>query len=128
MAAVTLTLAKVAAINTPVSMAVAAATETTADKAEAFELTFSGKTQHVALIFNNANSHGSYTYEIKAGDLAMATAVTGKIEQNKANEIVQIDTGRAIDKDKKITIELTPATGKKLATDHAATLRAVSLL
>lgn len=123
------TVCNVTAFNTPVSCAAAAATATVADKAETFQFEITGKPSKVAIIFSNANSHGAYAYSIAAGVHATAAkALTGTIAENKANEVIQIETGKVTDADGKINITLTPAEGKILLTNHAATIRVINLI
>lgn len=129
MSNIAITPATVTAFNTATDAAVAAATSTVADATEVFEVAITGKPSKVALIFSNANSHGSYTYSIAAGAFGLSgAAVTGSIAQNKPNAVVQLETGRVQGSDGKILITLKPADGKKLLTDHAATIRAINLV
>lgn len=129
MSNIKITPGTVTAFNTPVETAAAAATSTVANAAEVFEVTFVGKPSKVALIFSNAASNGAYTYSIAAGGILAfsANAVTGSITEGKT-ELVQIETGGLINSDGKILITITPATGKKTLTDHAATIRALNLI
>jgi hypothetical protein len=126
---IAITPATVTAFNTAASAAAAAAVSSTANEAEVFEVAIVGKPTKVALMFNNANSHGSYTYSIAAGAFGTSgAAVTGTIVQNKTGEVVQLETGKVQDSTGKIVITVTPATGKRLATDHACTIRAINLV
>ncbi len=129
MANITITPATVTNFTDHADAAAAAATSTVVDATEVFEVSITGKPSKVALIFSNANGHGSYTYSIAAGDFAFSgAAVTGSVAQNKPNSVRQIETGKVQDDDGKILITLTPASGKRLLSDHAATIRAVNLV
>jgi len=128
MSNIAITPATVLAFNTNYAAAAASATSSVADTAEVFEVLFTGKPSKVCLIFSNANSHGTYTYSVAAGVFGLSgAAVTGSVAQNKPNDVIQIETGRVLDADGKMIITLTPASGKRLATDHAATIRAIGL-
>lgn len=129
MSNIAITPATITAFDTATDAAAATSTSTEINISETFEFALTGKPSKVAFIFSNANSHGTYTYSIAAGVLGVSgKAKTGSILQNKPNAVVQIETGRYINANGKIEITLTPASGKKLYTDHGATVRVINLI
>jgi len=127
--AITITSAKVVALNTGYAVADAAATSTVADTAEVFELateTADGRT--VVILDNVSGANGSITYSVAAGDYwAGGTALTGTVEQGTKDAIV-LEGGKYKDSDGKLAITVTPASGKKLLTDHAFVAKAIEIL
>jgi len=78
-------------------------------------------------MFTNATGHGAYTWSLPVGALwagDTATALTGEIAA-AATEIIELESAAHISAAGTYVITLTPATGKRLLTDHAATMQVV---
>lgn len=117
-----------AAFDTVTAYSPTAATATDANATETFDLVLTKKPSKAILMFYNANSHGTYTVSIAAGDCwAGAASATLSIPQN-TTKAVQINTSKYMNSDGTIAITLTPASGKILLTNHAATIGCIELL
>ena len=121
--AVTVTNTKILKPNTGYAVTVNAATSTTIDEAEVFTITpTKGDGQVVITINNAATDQGSITYSIAAGALwAGSAAKTGTIEQG-TKDAIMVEFGKYLSSTGTIPITLTPASGKRLLTDHTASV------
>jgi hypothetical protein len=109
-------------INSQVEVAATAATADTADLAEVFDITPGKRDGKVLIEINNVSAaNGSVTYSIAAGDFWAGKAITGTIAQGKSFGI-EVETAKVKKASGKIELTITPATGKKLKTDHTLTL------
>lgn len=99
-----------------------AATADVADLAEAFTFTPSVRdNKYMVVIDNVSGANGTVTYSIAAGDAwAAGDALTGSVVQGVQSAIV-LEGGKYLSEDGTIVITITPASGKKLLTDHTLT-------
>lgn len=127
--AVTVTNTLISALNADQTLTPNAATSSVVDTAEAFTITPTGKQGKTAIAFVNGAGHGAYTYSIAAGAnvFKASAAKTGSIAAG-ATEVIQLDMGRYTNATGKIVVTLTPASGKRLLTDHAAAMWVLELL
>lgn len=127
--AVAVTNTKISALNADQTLTANAATSSTIDQAEVFTITPTGKPNKTAIVFTNGAGHGAYTYSIAVGSgvFKSAAAKTGSIAAG-ASEIIQLDMGRYTSSSATIVVTLTPASGKRLLTDHAASMAVIELL
>ena len=127
--AVAVTNSKIAALNADQTLTANAATSTTIDQAEVFTITPTGKPNKTAIIFVNGAGHGAYTYSIAAGAnvFKAGAAKTGSIAAG-ASEVIQLDLGRYTTATGTVLVTLTPASGKRLLSDHAASMSVIELL
>lgn len=124
--AVTVTNSTMSAYDTEYTLTKNAATSTVADATEAFTITPTKAGSKVVVEFTNGAGHGAYTYSVPVGDLwagDTATALTGSIADG-ATEIIMFESGKHLN-DGVYVITLTPASGKRLLTDHAATVQVI---
>jgi hypothetical protein len=120
-----LTNVLVGAFGTPKELTVVAADADTADLAQTFVYTATGKANKFAFIIYNTT--GTLTYTVNAGTGVMqGAAKTGTVAANK-NWLLQVETGR-YKKGATIELKLTPASGTKLLTNHAAKVSVIELL
>lgn len=127
-------MADIAVTNTTLSAfgvagerkASAAATSTTANAAETFAITPSkaGNKLIVGITNTPSTDAGSLAYSFGAGVLWAGQAVAGTVAFGE-EALIQVETGKHLNAAGKIILTLTPATGKKLLTDHAATVYAI---
>jgi hypothetical protein len=104
-----------------------AATADTADLAEIFEITLDKDGKSYIEINNVSAINGTVTYSVAAGEFWMGiAALTGSVAQG-VSKIIQLESAKYLKKDGKFYLTITPASGKKLKTDHALTLKAVKL-
>jgi hypothetical protein len=115
----------VGAFGTPKELTVVAADADSADLAQTFVYTATGKANKFAFIIYNTT--GVLTYTVNAGTGVMqGAAKTGTVAANK-NWLLQVETGR-YKKGATIELKLTPASGTKLLTNHAAKVSVIELL
>lgn len=122
--AVTVTNTNITDYDTEVAVTANAATSSVVDEVEVFTITPTKSGNHVAILLTNAAGHGAFTYSVPVGALwagDTATAFTGSIAAG-ATEVVQLASGKHLNSDGKYAITLTPASGKRLLTDHAAVM------
>ena len=120
--AVAVTNTALSAYNTIGSLTANPATATGANTAEVFTVTLTKACKDALLIIYNeigGSTHGTITYSIAAGDNAFAApaALTGSVAQGTIRAI-KIDSAY-ISATGTIVITFTPASGKRLLTDHA---------
>jgi hypothetical protein len=122
--AVTVTNVDITDYDTEVTVTANAATSSVIDEVEVFTVTPTKSGNHVAILFTNATGHGAYTWSVPVGALwasDTATALTGSIAA-AATEVIQLASGKHLNSDGKYLITLTPASGKRLLTDHVAVM------
>ena len=127
--AVAVTNTKLTALNADQTLTANAATSTTIDQTEVFTITPTGKPNKTAIILANGAGHGAYTYSIAAGAnvFKAGAAKTGSIAAG-ASEVIQLDLGRYTTATGTVLVTLTPASGKRLLSDHAASMSVIELL
>ena len=108
--------------------AATAAAEDTADKAEEFKYTPTGKANKVIFGIAVAAVNGAVKVKFAkspgvfgGADLEI-TAAQGK------TTVVQVEHGRFVQADGSFAITMTPAEGKKLKTDHTASIYAIETM
>lgn len=110
-------------MNDAVEMAYTAATADTADLAETFEFTPTRAQQKLVFAVNNASAlNGTLKAKFKSGAFF---ASIGDVEKDVAQgkvALFEIDTAKFKTATGKILVVLTPASGKKLKTDHTASI------
>jgi hypothetical protein len=107
-------------LNADQTLTFNAATADTADLAEVFTYTPTGRDNKILIGFKNTT--GTLAYSITAGaGVFGAAAKTGTIAAT-STEVMQIETGRYMQAAGTILITLTPAAGTKLLTNHAASI------
>ena len=126
--AVTVTNSKLLAMDSAISVVENAATATGANTAEAFTITLTKPGSHGCVIINNASSSdGTLTWSIAKGTgFGASVAKTGSVAQG-VRQVITLDDARYKNASAAIVLTLTPATGKILLTDHAATVEVIEL-
>jgi hypothetical protein len=121
-----ITNTKIATLNTDQTLTFMAADADTADLAQKFIYTPTGKDNKIVIGFKNTT--GILAYSIAAGaGVFGAAAKTGSVAAT-STEVIQIETGRYMLANGTIEITLTPASGTKLLTNHAAAVFAIELI
>lgn len=122
-----LTNTLIATLNTFQTVTKMVADADTANLAQNFIYTPTGKDNKISIFLSVANTHGAVATSIAGGVGAFGVAAkTDSVAQN-TTEVIQIETGRYMQANGTIVITLTPANGKKLASEHVATLYVVEL-
>jgi len=117
----------IAARGTKKVVTASPATSSVANAAEVFVFTPTRGADQCVVLASVANSHGSVTYSIAAGDFwAGDDAGTGSFAQNTMNALI-IDTAQYLQSDGTIVITCTPAENKRMATDHVFTFYLIEL-
>jgi len=125
--AVAVTNTTLALYDTETTLTANAATADTADLAEAFTITPTKANMHVVIEFTNGAGAGAYTWALPVGALWAGdtlTAFSGSIADG-ATEIIMLESGIHLSSAGTYVITLTPASGKKLLTDHTATMQVI---
>jgi hypothetical protein len=117
----------IAAENTITTVTVNAATSSVIDATEVFTLTPTKADAKVAIVIENGPTHGTITYSIAAGGFwAAGSALTGSVAQATTRVIV-LEGGKYKAAAGTIAITFTPASGKRLLTDHAMSVSVIQL-
>ena len=113
--------------NTITTLTENPATSSVIDATEVFTITPTKSDQRVIIEIDNGPTHGTITYSIAAGAHWAGSAVlTGSVLQEVKRGIV-LEGARYKSATGTIVITFTPATGKRLLTDHALKVRVIQL-
>lgn len=124
---IAITNSKIVALNTKQALTFMAADADTADLAQKFVYTPTGKDNKIVIGIQVADTNGAVAHSIAAGVGALAgPAKTGSTAQATTG-IIQIETGRYRTATGTVEITFTPASGKKLKTDHALKVWVIEL-
>ena len=117
------------ALNTDIEVTFNAADKDDADGTQKFYYTPTGKDSKVVIGVDVGGNNGAVGYSIAAGTgvFAAAAAKTGSVAALKT-EAIQIETGKYLNASNRVEITFTPASGKKLKTDHVLNVWAIELL
>lgn len=117
----------IVAFNTARTVTLVAATSSVINEVETFTVTPTKTNVKGVVEIYNGTGHGAITYSLPAGDhYGAGTAMTGSVAAG-VRVALEIESGKYMT-DGKYVITLTPATGKRLATDHAAGMTFIELL
>ena len=125
--AVAITNTLISALNAEQTLTFNAATADTNDLAEAFTYTPTGKDSKILIGFKNTTGVLAYSIAKGAGVFQAPSAKTGTVAAT-STEVMQIETGKYLSSSGTIVITLTPASGTKLLTNHAAAMFVVELI
>ncbi len=126
MADVTVTNTSIEDFDEEAEVTVNDATEDVADTAQTFNIKPTHADYKTAIMIENG-AGGALAWSIAAGDFWAATsALTGSVAASKREAIV-LDSAKYKTDDGIIAITLTPASTKKLKTDHSASITVVEL-
>lgn len=124
---VVITNSRITELNQEQTLTQNPATSTVVDATEVFTYTPTGKDNKILIGFVNAAGHGPYTYSITGGTRVFGIAAEAGSIADGATEVIQIETGAFASDANTVIITLTPASGKRLLTDHAANMWAAEL-
>lgn len=125
--AVAVTNSNITAYNTITTITDNPATSSTIDQTEVFTITPTKPDGRVLIEIENGPTHGTITYSIAAGGFwAASSALTGSVAQDTKRGIV-LESAKYKSQGGTIVITFTPASGKRLATDHAMKMRVTQL-
>lgn len=116
-------------LNTGVVCTPTAATADTIDLAEVFDFTESKAGKYLIIINNVSAVNGTVSFSLAAGDQwGATTALTGTIAQG-VSKALEVDSAKyKVGSTGKMSLTITPASGKKLKTDHALTVAGIQLI
>lgn len=117
-----------AGINASTVSTATAATVDTINGAEIFDITPVRDSGFYFEIANVSAANGTVTWSLAIGDYyaAPAAALTGSVAQG-VSAIIVPESAKYKQSDGTYTLTITPASGKKLKTDHTLTVKAVNL-
>lgn len=125
--AVAVTNTNIPTKNTVTTITSNAATSSVIDTAEVFTITPVKRDGKVLIKINNGPTHGTVTYSIAKGGFWQAiSALTGSVAQ-ATNIGIVLESAKYKKTDGTIVITFTPASGKRLLTDHALTVEVIEL-
>jgi len=102
-------------------------TSTVINATETFAITPNRAANKLVVIINVGPTHGAVAFSVAAGThFGAGNDYTGSVAQDTSEAFV-LDTAKFLNADGKIIITATPATGKKLYTDHAMSASLISL-
>jgi len=104
-----------------------AATADSADLAEVFTITPTGKPSHLLIIINEVSSGGAVAVSVAAGGLWAAGSALSESVASGTSEAIVLETAKYMAAAGTIAVTLTPASGKKLKSDHGATMQVIEL-
>ncbi|OUS72983.1 hypothetical protein B1748_23530 [Paenibacillus sp. MY03] len=115
-------------LNTITTVTRNAATSSTIDQTEVFTITPTKSDEKVLIYIENvAADQGTVTYSIAAGGYwAAGAALTGSVAQGVGRAIV-LEGAKYKAQAGTIAITFTPATGKRLLTDHALRVSVIQM-
>ena len=126
--AVAVTNTKIINLQAEIVETANAATSTVANTAEVFTVTPSTAGTQTMFRITVGPTHGAVAYSVAAGvEFGKGIAFTGSVAQS-TSEVFVLDTARFLTAAGTILITLTPASGKKLLTDHAASMAVYNVL
>jgi hypothetical protein len=125
--AVAVTNSNITAYNTVTTITDNPATSSVVDATEVFTITPTKPDGRVLIEIENGPTHGTVTYSIAAGGFwAAGSALTGSVAQDTKRGIV-LESGKYKSAAGTIAITFTPASGKRLLTDHLLKMRVTQL-
>jgi len=104
-----------------------AATADTNDDTETFTITPTKRNKGMIIMVKEGNA-GAVACELLAGDYWASKKLAFTAAKNKTTVIHLTDIARFQNEDGDILLKLTPTSGKKLKTDHAATVSVIETL
>ena len=104
-----------------------AATADTIDLAEEFTIKPTQGVEKMLIIIDIANTNGTVVAKLKKGTYWAKKDLSWNCLQNVCSVISVNDIARFMDASGNIVVELTPASGQKLLTNHTATMRVIEL-
>jgi hypothetical protein len=125
--AVAVTNSPIVKFDTEIVVTSNAATSTVADATEAFTITPTRKGSKVLIRMNIADSNGAVAFSVAVGSHFGANVVkTGSIAENTTEAMI-LNSGRFLNASGAYVITFTPASGKKLLTDHALVMEVIEM-
>jgi len=104
-----------------------AATSDAANLIEVFTITPTKGMDKMIISIAVADSNGAVACSLGAGDYWAKGALTWSCAQNKTSHMAVSDIARFMTDEGTILLTLTPASGKKLLTDHTAVVEVIEL-
>lgn len=125
--AVTVSNSTITTFNTEVVKQNNPATSATIDATEVFTITPTESDEKVVVEIKNGAGHGALAYSVAAGDYwAAGSALTGSVADG-ATHLVVLEGAKYKLQAGTVAVTLTPASGKRLLTDHAAAVNVIEL-
>lgn len=124
---VSVTNSTLSAFNTDTAVTKNAATSTTIDETEVFTVTPTRPDDKVLILLENGAGHGAVSFSIAAGGFwGAGSALTGTVADGATDAIV-LEGFKYKAAAGTVAITMTPASGKRLLTDHAFKMTVVEM-
>lgn len=125
--AVAVTNSTILLYDTEYTVTANAATSTTIDEVEVFTITPTAADHDVVIKIDVADTHGAVAYSVAAGALwAGSAALAGSVAQ-ATSECIVLTGGKYRSATGTYVITFTPASGKRLLTDHALNVEVIEM-
>lgn len=125
--AVTVTNTTLSAFNADTAVTKNAATSAVVDATEVFTITPTRPDEKVLILMENGAGHGAVSFSVAAGEFwGAGSALTGTVADGVTDAIV-LEGFKYKKADGTIAITMTPASGKRLLTDHAFKMAVVEM-
>lgn len=124
---IAITNSLITALNADQALSFNAADQDTIDAVQKFVYTPTGKDNRVCIGIQVGPTNGIVSWSIGSGTGVFGLPAKAGTTAQATTDIIQIETGRYMNADGKIVITFTPASGKKLKTDHALNVWVVEL-
>lgn len=129
MADIAIVNSKVAALNVKQALTLTAADSSVIDATQKFVYTPTGrKPSKICFLIQVGDTHGAVASSISAGTGVFGLAARTGSTAQATTGLIQIETGSHTIANGTIEITFTPATGKRLATDHLLKVAAIELI
>lgn len=119
---------KIATLNVKQALTLTAADVDSVNGTQKFVYTPTGKPSKVCFLVQVADTNGAVASSISAGTGVFGLAARTGSTAQATTGLIQIETGSHTIANGTIEITFTPATGKKLTTDHALKVAAIELI
>lgn len=127
MANIAITNSRISALNADQALTFNASNEDTIDVAQKFVYTPTGKDHKIVMGIQVGATHGTVTWSIGGGDGVFGTSAKAGSTAQATTDIIQFETGRYMKSNGTIEVTFTPASGKRLTTDHALKVFVIEL-
>lgn len=125
---ITVTNTNMAALNIGYPVTANAATADVADETQKFIITPTKRDDKTLIRITVGSTNGAVAFSVAAGDFWMGIAAQAGSVAQATSEVIEIESAKHMKSDGTIEVTFTPASGKKLKTDHALSVEVYSMV
>jgi hypothetical protein len=125
MADVVVTINKITSLDTVTAVTASPATEDVANTTQLFTITPTVGNEKLVVACSVANTHGAVSLSVAAGGFHGASAALVLSIPQNTTKTFTLDSSKYLSKTGVYSITATPASGKKLASEHALTFTVI---